>query len=378
MGKAGKWLRSLLTGKKVKEKVKGKCTNDQNCSVVPENPSTTPVLIQPPLPPKEKHRWSFRRSSGSIEQVATTPPPTAEVVIRLTDDTNEKAAAVEDAAAKIIQSVFRSYLARKALRALKGLVKLQALVRGHLVRRQASVTLKCMQALITAQARARDQRMRMVEDSRPAGQRQSPHRRSTPDHRIRHTYHEIDVGMEENIKIVEMDSYSHHCSSNQPYSKQDNHQLSPATSTLTDISPGVFSGHFDDCFVMAHGSPRYVESESYEYPLCPNYMANTESSRAKVRTQSARKSRPDSIERQPSGRRRASVEGRNHVPKAMRMKRSSSHAGAAADNYKYPWSIKLDRSSISLKESECGSNSTVLTSTTNDCRSHFGYDVSVK
>ncbi|KAM3222955.1 hypothetical protein P3L10_022225 [Capsicum annuum] len=54
------------------------------------------------------------------------------------------------AAAKI-QSVFRGYLARKALRALKGLVKFQALVRGFLVRKRAAAARHSMQALIRAQ-----------------------------------------------------------------------------------------------------------------------------------------------------------------------------------------------------------------------------------
>ncbi|CAL0315421.1 unnamed protein product [Lupinus luteus] len=63
-------------------------------------------------------------------------------------------------AAVVIQTAFRGYLARRALRALKGLVKLQALVRGHNVRKQAKVTLKCMQALVRVQARVLGQRIR--------------------------------------------------------------------------------------------------------------------------------------------------------------------------------------------------------------------------
>lgn len=64
----------------------------------------------------------------------------------------------EDWAAVVIQSHFRAYLSRRALRALKGLVKLQALVRGHIVRQQTADYLRQMQAMIRAQSRARSGR----------------------------------------------------------------------------------------------------------------------------------------------------------------------------------------------------------------------------
>ncbi|KAJ6689348.1 hypothetical protein OIU85_005721 [Salix viminalis] len=454
MGKPGKWLKSFWTGKKDKE-TKGSA--QQNSTPVIENP-VTPISI-PPSTPKEKRRWSFRRSSATAaapkdsnsSEPSASPQPAAvqgtlnsdneqkmhamamaaaadaavtaaqdaAAVIRLTAGTSRRNSAIEEAAAVKIQSFFRSYLARKALRALKGLVKLQAIVRGQLVRKQATATLRCMQALVNVQARARAQRIWMAEDVKTS-HRNSIHRKSTQENRIRHPNYENDGGMDqENIRILEVDvgeskgsiksrnGFSHrpqteltehrfstHYAPNHAYSKKENCQISPAPSALTDMSPGACSGHFEDnSFGTAVSSPQYysavskpdpsripfalprpeyAESLSYEYPLFPNYMANTESFRAKVRSHSAPKQRPDSFERQPG--KRASIEGRN-VPRAVRMQRSSSHVGAAAQNYKYPWSIKLDRTTVSLKDSECGSTSTVLTNTNYCSRSLVGFEV---
>ncbi|KAL1557723.1 protein IQ-DOMAIN 18-like isoform X1 [Salvia divinorum] len=67
----------------------------------------------------------------------------------------------EDKAAILIQRIFRGYLARRALMALQGVVKLQALIRGHNVRKRAKMTLQCIQSLVRVQAIVCDQRRRL-------------------------------------------------------------------------------------------------------------------------------------------------------------------------------------------------------------------------
>ncbi|KAK7857597.1 protein iq-domain 14 [Quercus suber] len=52
--------------------------------------------------------------------------------------------------------------ARKALRALRGIVKLQAIIRGRAVRRQAITTLKCLQSIVNIQSQASTRRFGTV------------------------------------------------------------------------------------------------------------------------------------------------------------------------------------------------------------------------
>ncbi|CAK9185139.1 unnamed protein product [Ilex paraguariensis] len=72
---------------------------------------------------------------------------------------------IRDLAAIKIQSAYRGYLARKALRALKGLVRLQAIIRGRAVRRHAISTLKCLQSIVNIQSQVCARRFQKVEDT---------------------------------------------------------------------------------------------------------------------------------------------------------------------------------------------------------------------
>eukprot|EP01018_Ginkgo_biloba_P013926 Gb_27024 [translate_table: standard] len=70
---------------------------------------------------------------------------------------------LEESAAIKIQAAIRAYLAWRAFSALKGVVRLQAHVHGHLVRKQVAGTLSCVQAIVRLQALVRSRRVRFSE-----------------------------------------------------------------------------------------------------------------------------------------------------------------------------------------------------------------------
>eukprot|EP01018_Ginkgo_biloba_P015895 Gb_20874 [translate_table: standard] len=134
---------------------------------------------------KEKTKLGFGKSKdpGNATPTAAAPIPTTtplieeeilekaevevevEVEVEAVAEAEQAVGLTEECAALKIQTAFRGYLARRALRALKGVVRLQALVQGQTVKRQATTTLRCMQALVRVQSQIRARRIRMCEEN---------------------------------------------------------------------------------------------------------------------------------------------------------------------------------------------------------------------
>ncbi|KAL8167404.1 hypothetical protein V2J09_008903 [Rumex salicifolius] len=106
----------------------------------------------------QSHAMAVTLATAAAASAAIVAAEAAAKVVRLAGGYGHKHSSEERAALRI-QSFYRGYLARRALRAMKGLVRLQALVRGHNVRKQAQMTMRCMQALVRVQGRVRARRL---------------------------------------------------------------------------------------------------------------------------------------------------------------------------------------------------------------------------
>ncbi|XP_022744850.1 protein IQ-DOMAIN 1-like [Durio zibethinus] len=187
MGKKGKWLSSLkkALSPESKEKKNQKSKEQFLEKQVHLGPSgsdaATLETVKLSPPPQQEEVELVEAEAENSQQtypvaVATTdddvvapaaPAQAAVEVVRCQLKTGARFAgkSKEEVAAIKIQTAFRVYLAKRALRALRGLVRLKSLMEGPVVKRQAASTLRCMQTLSRVQCQIRTRRIRMTEEN---------------------------------------------------------------------------------------------------------------------------------------------------------------------------------------------------------------------
>ncbi|XP_058187354.1 protein IQ-DOMAIN 31-like isoform X2 [Rhododendron vialii] len=154
MGKSpGKWIKTVLFGKK-----SSKSSFSKNAAIEEKVAPSDPYVISD-LPPQTTYRSD---ENTELEFLPGNQGADTEGIVVSNSANNAEIIRQEQAATKA-QAAVRGYLARRAFQALKGIIRLQALIRGHLVRRQAVATWRCMQAVIKLQALARGRKVRLSE-----------------------------------------------------------------------------------------------------------------------------------------------------------------------------------------------------------------------
>ncbi|KAL1538672.1 protein IQ-DOMAIN 31-like [Salvia divinorum] len=172
MGKsAGKWIKTVLFGKKhSKSNYSKNGTPDKKGALKSpvEDPARDSSFIPDQLTERGVEKLDLEKGTSASQCDAVGVAYVDQGIDSPKNDelapvSDEEAKRQEQAATKT-QAVFRGYLARRAFRALKGIIRLQALIRGHLVRRQAVATLRSMRAIVKFQALARGRSIRLSDD----------------------------------------------------------------------------------------------------------------------------------------------------------------------------------------------------------------------
>ncbi|XP_004503493.1 protein IQ-domain 26 isoform X2 [Cicer arietinum] len=422
MGRATRWLKSLFGIKRDKEHKNNSSTkwtppppphafSERDSRGLCHNPATIPPNISPAEAAwvqsfysetekeQNKHAIAVAAATAAAADAAVAAAQAAVAVVRLTSHGRDSmfGGGHQRFAAVKIQTIFRGYLARKALRALKGLVKLQALVRGYLVRKQATATLHSMQALIRAQATVRSHKSRgLINTKNETHRSQTQARRSTerynesnrseytasiPIH-SRRLSSSFDATMNntnsyeiESPKIVEVDTGRPKSRSRRSNTSISDFGDDPSFQTLSSPLPitpsqlfipnqrnfnesdwGITGEEYKfstaqstprfknscTCGFIAPSTPKTICGDNFyigEYGDFPNYMANTQSFKAKLRSHSAPKQRPEPKKRVSLNE---MMESRSSLS-GVRMQRSCSQIQEAV-NFKNAVMRKLDRS----------------------------------
>ncbi|TKY52895.1 IQ-DOMAIN 1 [Spatholobus suberectus] len=180
MGRKGNWFSTVkkALSPKSKEKNDQKSSGSKKKWFGKQKLQTSELYSEtdkaPPLPPPEiilthvesetsHDHVEVATAVNAEEPVPTVQTAAAEVQATATVQYNSKPK--DEVAAVRIQKAFRGYLARRALRALRGLVRLRSLMEGQVVKRQAISTLRSMQTFSHLQSQIRSRRLRMLEEN---------------------------------------------------------------------------------------------------------------------------------------------------------------------------------------------------------------------
>ncbi|KAG5050582.1 hypothetical protein JHK87_002780 [Glycine soja] len=180
MGKGrspGKWFKNLLLGKKSSSKSTSSKKNDifkpsidKDLLVSSEVPVPDPTMdslqISTPISGANDYKGVLSEKevvsrSSHDRDVLSTRVKEAKVqdVANFGSQENLEKLQLTEATIKV-QAACRSYLARRTLQKLKGVIQLQAFIRGHLVRRHAVSALYCVKGIVKFQALARGYNVR--------------------------------------------------------------------------------------------------------------------------------------------------------------------------------------------------------------------------
>lgn len=171
MGKSpAKWVKNILRGKRSSKSYPSKKAADENNAPVHPQASPTELSATSTLS-NSASRNTTTKVNTELEQTISLRASYENDTPVAANQTNESCATesnslkeaknlgIEEAATEM-QAALRGFMARQTYHSLKGIIRLQALIRGHLVRRQALATLHSVRGIVKLQAVARGRRIR--------------------------------------------------------------------------------------------------------------------------------------------------------------------------------------------------------------------------